>query len=245
MKIIIVISPNYLEAVYKDSQKYSFVIQGYGNFAAARVGIMYTNASDILGCIYLGSSFPTKLDDALAFFNSLNLMCKPLKVILASQDKIALTHSQLEKFNNLKFSKLDELEFVTDITINRELFGNILLDNYEPYILKNDSTEKAEVHSDLGLQCKPVIPDILYETVEKVYYMDELQDTYLTDVILNKYKGNDLMQGLRKLVILLRQGYDVSEIVSEIEEIIDKKDDKLYGICKAFISRLIETGGFI
>ena len=50
---------------------------------------------------------------------------------------------------------------------------------------------------------------------------------------------------LRKLVILLRQGYDVSEIVSEIEEIIDKKDDKLYGICKAFISRLIETGGFI
>ena len=58
MKTIVIISPDYLTAVYEESKKYSFLIQGYGSFKQAIDGLLKVNSNELMGVGYLGYSLP-------------------------------------------------------------------------------------------------------------------------------------------------------------------------------------------
>ena len=58
MKTIVIISPDYLTAVYEKSKMYSLLIQDYGRFEQAIDGLLKVNSNELMGVGYLGYSLP-------------------------------------------------------------------------------------------------------------------------------------------------------------------------------------------
>lgn len=147
MSVIFVISPTYLESLYKEALKYDFKLQGYGNVTNALKGLFKTNVSDIIGFAYVNTRLPTNLAH-LKYFMSLCGMCceysgKPKKFMFALHDFEGITDLFDRDFGNLDFSYLT-LETMTDVEINRGIFGSILKNNYNPYEL---GLRKEDVNS--------------------------------------------------------------------------------------------------
>lgn len=245
MKTIVVISPCYLEAVFKEAEKYSFVIQGYGNFSLAQKGIIYTNASDVLGFVYLGDALPGSVDDKKAmagFLKQVNLMMMDKKFLFIVQENPNFTAFNLKKYKYLRFMELCGFDYVTDTLINKSLFGSILLDNYEPYIFEDKEEHSVYVGSNTVLEYCPVVPGILFETLSTVHNLDSMDDTFSNDSVLQHYREDSLVTSVRKLVIAKKCSWDLQEWLEKAEGQIDRLDGKLYGIYKAFIKCVVEGG---
>ena len=245
VKTIVVISPCYLEAVFKEAEKYSFVIQGYGNFKLAQKGIVYTNASDVLGFAYLGNSLPSDGTEKKAFqgfLGYINLMEMNKKFLSIVQDNSSLAAYALKKYKHLRFAELRGFDYVTDSLLNKSLFGSILLDNYEPYIFEDKNEYSGYVGSNVVLEYSPVVPGILFETLSTVHNLDTVEDTFSNDIILQRYREDALVAGVRKLKKEKKCSWDLQEWLEKAEKEIDLLDGKLYGIYKAFISCVVEGG---
>lgn len=249
MKVIIVISPEFLEAICKEGEKYSFQIQGYGSFLKAADRLIYTNVEDILGFAYLGRNLPERgTEEGKAMYRFLRLCNrmdanKKFLFLLQGQMRSEVTKT-LRPFKSLKIAYQDGIEFVTDTLINKQLFGSILLDNYEPYLLKEEKREEDYfLQRDFQIPITtfvPIVPEILFQVLEEVHFMDSLEDTFETDLILQRYPKNDVVILFRKILIIRKMKGDSSKLENSLFGILKDYDGKMDGICRAFLNRIKE-----
>lgn len=236
LKIIYVVSPDYLESIFQESEKYSFEIQGYGSFTAASKGLIYTNAADVLGFAYMTERFPLPGSSNYRAFMEFAKMCclmdadKKFVIVTKSFPKGA--GKQLAELKALRFTVYVEKDLVTDITINRNLFGSILLDNYEPYCFKEEGSSIAGDYGCTVLKIPEVVPPYLFEVFEPIHLLGTEEDSISSDTVVMRYRedlGNPLVL-LRIIAILVRMGHDGQVYHEKFLERIKLMSDKRYGL---------------
>ena len=213
MKVIFVISPDYLEVCFKEAKGYSFFLQGYGSVEEATKGLIKTNVSDILGFVYLASTLPDDLNPLVDFMVKCNLMHGNKKFLFALSDNSNLSNIfNAVKFDYLKISYLPNVEVVTDSVINRDVFGSILLDNYKPYLF---TPEEKPVLSDFSFNkmvYKPLFPDSFLDCLQPVEKLDSVERTLLYDTVYqNSLQLNPLLAEIRKGFVLRDFGHVINE----------------------------------
>lgn len=213
MKVIFVVSPDYLEACYKEAQGYDFFLQGYGSLEAASKGLLKTNAFDILGFVYLAQALPEDLNPLVNFMLKCNLLHSNRKFIFALQDNSNLSNIfNAVKFDNLRISYLPSVEVVTDSIINKDIFGSILLDNYKPYLLQPEERPALSDFSFNKLVYKPLFPDSFLRCLDPVEKLDSVEHTLLYDSIYQDYTTfNPKLAEIRKGFVLREFGHTISK----------------------------------
>lgn len=246
LKTVFMISPDYLESAFTETEKFSFELQGYGNFVTACKRLPYVNFTDVLGFVYLCNhpclAGSKEYDAMLDFFRLCNLSGTSKKFLIVSKDNLNDLIPVLKKYNNIRFSILSSIEFITDKVFNKDIFGSILLDNYEPYIFRDEKPVSLGDYSIPALGFQSVIPAALFDVEEKVYVLENLSDTLENDVILSKYEGNKIIQKLREIVILKTMGMEYEKAADDFRKLIEKLDNKMYGVYLAFLDIVVGGG---
>lgn len=245
MKVVYVISPDFLESIFQESKKYSFELQGYGNFLAASRGIIYTNIMDILGFVYMTENFPAtgskEFEDFLAFAELCDLANADKKFVIITKAFPKGIDKKLKKFSSLRFAVYVETDLVTDVTINQNLFGSILLDNYEPYKLKEDESSGYQDYGCTVLEYCEVVPQNFFDVFAPIHIMETEKDSISLDIVIMKYNedlGNPLVL-LRIIAILIKMERNYEPYRDKFLETLKLFKDKRYGIYLAGL-RLIE-----
>lgn len=221
MSIMFIISPTYLKNLYSEALKYDFKLQGYGNVTNALKGLLKTNITDILGFAYVNTRLPSDLRPLRYFMRLCGMISEcekyPKKFVFALHDVDGIVDLFNTDFGNIDFSYL-ELETLTDIEINRGIFGSILKSNFNPYeiSLKKDNagsfdTDSVELtKNDLlalhdafpVLSCHPAINQYYLQVFETYVLLSKLEDTVKQDEIFQDFSAyNKDLAELRKIYI--------------------------------------------
>lgn len=246
MKSIFMVSPNYLETCYEEALKYDFTLQGYGNFKAGSKGLLKINASDVLGFVYLATKLPEDLTDLYEFLYRCDLYGKK-KFLFALLDTTGLGILKYEDYPNLSFSLVKIDEVVTDVVINRDIFGTLLLANYEPYALHEEDASKNYNNDVYRLRYKPLISSYILECLKKVNVLDSFENTLLHDNVYHRYKDDESILADFRYYYVKSFFYDNLDNKNLYTLISDEKDSITYGIYKALISvissnNILESG---
>lgn len=206
MGVIFVVSPVYLEAVLTESKKYSFDLQGYGTFRRAVKGLVTLNAADCLGFAFVGESLPKKgsseYKEMLDFYNRCNMMGASKKVVLIANSMPQGCLKVFRQFSNLRFVAAGSFDFMTDTLINKNLFGSILLDNYEPYALKKHAPERKREFVCDTLKYSPVVNAATTDCIRPFEKLETLQLTLENDPVYQGYRRTgSSMLAMRKYFI--------------------------------------------
>lgn len=220
MKTVILLSPDYLDDLFNESEKYSFTIHGYGNPNLASRGLLYVNASEILGFAAVFEMFPTEgsvdFMNFLSFVKKCDLLGIEKKFVIVSRSKIPIQRLQKE-VKWLKVEAISDLDFLTDTIINKSIFGNILLDNYEPYQIHPEVKMVIGELESPTLSYTPAVPEFATDVFKPVNKMDNWENTVKYDQVIQKYRDvNILVVELRKLYILSVFGLESSKLILSI-----------------------------
>lgn len=240
IKVIYAVSPDYLEALYTEAKKYNFCLQGYGNFRDAIKGLMKTNVSDILGFIFVGSELFYDKEIVSEFLNSCNMLCRntPKKFIFALQNSKGLVDMlEISSFENLNVSYLPDFEILTDTVINKQLFGSILLDNFEPYQLHPEQEHRVNVQ-DTSLKYEPLFSDYVLRCLNPVDKLNTYETTILNDQIYQEYLAdNSDLLSIRECFI--KKAFNIPYDKNKIQEILKHREEaQQYCIYRALISTI-------
>ena len=230
------ISPDFLEVSYKEALKYDFTLQGYGNFVDGKNGLLKINRQDLLGFVYFATSLPENLEELMDFLHYCDLMRNNSMFLFALLNTKGLSAINLTEFSNLCFAYLGIEEVVTDKVLNRDIFGTILLQNYEPYTFEEEKSEVPSVFSVERLQYRPIFSNYVLQCLSKVNLSDSFEKTVAYDEVYRNYsKDNELLAEIRKFYI--ETFFHDSIDNSYLFELIDQEDGSLnYGMYKALIN---------
>lgn len=236
MKSIFMISPDFLEVSYKEALKYDFTLQGYGNFVDGKNGLLKINRQDLLGFVYFATSLPENLEELMDFLHYCDLMGNNSMFLFALLNTKGLSAINLAEFSNLCFVYLGIEEVVTDKVLNRDIFGTILLQNYEPYTFEEEKPEVPSVFSVERLQYRPIFSNYVLQCLSKVNLSDSFEKTVAYDEVYRNYsKDNELLAEIRKFYI--ETFFHDSIDNSYLFELIDQEGGSLnYGMYKALIN---------
>lgn len=238
IKVIYAVSPDYLEALYSEAKKYNFCLQGYGNLEDAIKGLKKTNISEILGFIFVGRELYYSKEGLSELLNTCNRLCRysPKKFIFALQNSKGLADAlEISSFENLKVSYLPDFEILTDTVINKQLFGSILLDSYEPYLL-HEQSEKNVVSQSATLKYEPLFSDYVLKCLDPVDKLNTYEMTTLNDKIYQEYlsDGSDLAI-IRECFI--KKVFNISYDKKAVREILKYREEaQQYCVYRALIS---------
>lgn len=223
MNVIFAISPQYLKAIFNESEKYDFAIQGYGNLADAKKGLLYTNIFDILGFAYVADTLPKSLGNFLNFLSILDKMCSktPKTFLFALRSNANLEKvTNRKKFKNLVFKYIPDIEVFTDVIINKGIFGTILTDNFQPYYIKIPDL-KSEDHDIQCLNYKPIFTKYMLEIFEPPVLLSTSDDTVSVDkFVKDTAKFNKYLTTLRVLYIKFLFREDIKDDLDRFEELL-------------------------
>ena len=229
MKVLYVISPDYLEAIVKETSDYSFAIQGYADIAKAVDSLHKTNINDILGFIYMADEMPEYYNDLINFIDKCSLMCDYTKSILfVVKDK-----SDLKDFLDyvespaIKIEVITGYEVITDVIIKNSVL-TILRGQEKPYL--NLESEKfidyRENDKEPVLSYEPLFSQRILDVTSDVFKLDTLDETKMYDVILRTYEGFD------EIIFTLREAFIKAffGIFTDTRSIVNsaKGDNNLY-----------------
>lgn len=193
MGTIFVVSPTYLEAIFEESKKYNFDLQGYGSFKLACDGIIKTNCSDIVGFAFVGTHLPySKSKDfkfMLEFFSMINLFPSSKKFVIATDSGASSWQKVFSKYSNIRFFAAQPYDFMSDIVINKSVFGSILLDASKPYELKPRKSEPFDWVSP-KLEYVPLFSDAQIQCASSVETLDTLERTLDNDAVYLRFKND-------------------------------------------------------
>lgn len=187
MGSIIMVSPNYLEASYKEATKYDFTLQGYGSPNLASKGLLKVNSSAILGFVYLADKLPEDIVSFEEFLYRCNLISNGKKFLFALLNWSNLGNLDLSKYDNLNFKLFKIDEVVTDTVINRYVFGSILLANYEPYIFNPTENMSLPSFGTYTLQYKAIFSELVLQCLHRVNLCNTYEETIEQDEVYHHY----------------------------------------------------------
>lgn len=247
MGVVFVVSPVYLEAIFMESKKYQFDFQGYGTFRKASSGLMTVNAADCLGFAFVGVSLPAKGTEEykamLDFFSRCNMMRASKKVVLIVQNGIPSSYVKVfKKLSFLRFAVVDRFEFMSDVLINRNLFGSILLDNYKPYQFGRHKQERRREFSCNTLTYKPLVNGASTACIDPFERLESLSLTLENDAVYQSYrKSGSAMVALRRYFITRDFKEDCSKELNDAEASVEslRQDTTAWCLAKSLL-RIIE-----
>lgn len=205
---IFAVSDLWLDALYEEALNYNFTLQGYGNFSDAIDAITYVNQFDIIGFLCFMENYDQTF---FKFLDILNLIVKSKTVLLYSP--ITIDYS---RYNNIRFKVISREPIITDIVVNRYMFGTLLLDVFKPYELY----EENDILGDLTtktFRCTPFISKNITDIFEKVVYDESV------DAVCARLKNrNELLYDMRVLYV---RGLFSNKFDSELSNSIKKRID--------------------
>lgn len=224
---IFVVSDQYLDACYKEAEKYEFLLQGYGNFIDAIEGLKFINESEILGYVVLTDSIKEtkKLN---MFLEKCNMISNSKLFLFALKDKANLyKFIEPDKYKNLRFSYVTDMEVVTDLTLDRDVFGTILIDCFEPYELK----PKPKINVDFTpkiISYKALFPPLSLTVLKEPLILADVEQTIKFDESCKKLiEKNTLLYDIRRVFIYKLFKKCDSELEDKIVKEIAKVNDSL------------------
>lgn len=247
MKVVLFVSPDFLEAAYRESEKFSFCIQGYGSILTATKRLIYTNAEDVLGFVYLVKNLPSKNSSEWKylkeFISECCLMDTGKKFMIATQGSASALVNECKGLRGLKMVYLQNIEYVSDTVLNRDIFGSILLDNYKPYVFSRPVPESLSGYTFKPLSCDLLVPRYTFDLFDTVHPMQEVESTIENDIIFMKYRNNLVLSGLRKLYILWSMSEDIALCETDVRKEIDKLNGRVRGIYLAVLDIIVHGEG--
>lgn len=259
MKVMYVVSPEYLLPFERESRDCSFYIQGYRDFLSysdenggvykSAISELYkTNINDILGFIILVDSLEPYLKDINTYLQEVNKVCKGnrrrvvIGSITAKSDRYL---AQLDATPNLDLFRITNINIVTDITIKRDLFGTILAGRV-PYKFL-DKNIKSKNYIELPtLKYNPIISKRILKVLSSVTLISEDFNKVLSyDDVYMEYleEGDEILAYIRKIKIVNKMGKKINSNSTEYKRIyeeIEKSPIKI--LYKALIK---ECGGVL
>lgn len=237
MSLIFVISPCYLEAIYNESKKYDFDLQGYGSFKKGVEGLTLSNSVDILGFAFVGMHLPTshskEFKEMLRFFDLIELMNANKKFVIASDESVVPWSKVFARYKNIRFVKTPEYDFISDIIINKHVFGSILLDNADAYELIPKEVTLTEFTVS-RLEYVPLFAGTQLQCVGKVEVLDTLDRTLDFDEVYKRFKTEGAyLQVFRKYYIAKKMhNEDACNLCTvEIEKILENQQSNTENWC--------------
>lgn len=233
MKTIIVISPHYLEAVFKEAKKHNFAIQGYGKFSLACKGVLFINSSELLGVSFIGDKLPKvqsgEFKKLIEFLDLLSNMQKKIKFTIVTKEDIPIGYSKIFKqHQNIEFYGRTGLEYITDTVISQNVFGSILLANKKPYKFQESKEEDVKHYSLPSVTVDNLISPYLLQCISTVNICEDYNTTVAYDSVCLQYRNdkNEALVCMREYVI----GY-----------YFHNNDDATLEIAYKYISKLTGT----
>lgn len=237
MNTIFAVSRDYIEPLYSNAQKYDFKLQAYSDFSQAKKGLSFVNKCDIIGIAILDDDI-YDVDGFVSFVKYIKLLGDvPLTIILNKKSKT------LEKLPPMGIVAAVDVsqEFFTDITINKDVFGALLLKRFEPYLIhqREVSTVKYEIPT---IHYQPLFSPAVLKVLTIPNFTTTLSENYNEDSIYAELKDkNSLLACLRLLYLKKWLGENDYKLRNEVEEEIEKIEDAdLYCLYSAV---LYEIGG--
>lgn len=237
MDTIFAVSRDYIEPLYKNAVGYDFKLQAYSDFSMALKGLSLTNKCDLIGVAILDDDI-YDLKGFLRFIKSFKLLEDiPLLIMLNKKSKAM---SQIPKLG-VKAVVDTSQEFFTDITINQDVFGYLLLKRFDPYIIKPVKPETPD-YSVPTLHYKPIFSPVALKILKPPDFQHKISDTYDNDTIYAEMEDKDsLLAKLRLLYLKRWLGENDSKLHKEISATVNKIEDvDLFCLYSAL---LYEIGG--
>lgn len=251
MGTIFVVSPDYMDALYKESKSYSFDLQGYGSFKEANAGILRTNVSDILGFVILAEELPSEgsleYQHLLTFIRRCNSLKSNRKFVIASSATISSKLLKLLKSQkNLRVFISSRFDSVTDVVINKNVFGSILLDNYNPYSFKNKEEENWKDYGSPSLRFLPIVNSASTACISKVDKLDTFERTLENDKVFRELsQAKSEMLHFRKYFIAKEFFDDVTSYEKKAEEVLNSMQDDYASWCLcASLKKFIDSSTY-
>ena len=205
MKTVIVVSPDYLTAVYRQSTKFSFILQGYGKFANAIQGVLKVNCGELLGCAFIGEKLPQKgtseFGAMIAFLEALNQLNDSKKIVFVLQTVASSALSELAtKMKNLRIFAAANVPLITDEVIDQQIFGSLVPDAAPAYRLEETEENRQVYSNDFLLHYVPIANKSVFDCCSDVDRQETLQLTLENDKVYQSLlaKGNNLLSSIRK-----------------------------------------------
>ena len=229
MKTVMVISPSYLSALLKESDKFSFCIQGYGSFENAHSGLVKTNVSELIGFAYVGKTLPIENSkdylEMLEFLEMLDGLEEKRRIVFLTISSGGYLRRLAKKFSNVEIFRVEGVQDITDTVIDKDVFGNIILFMGSPYKLieQTGSDLPYEQNDDWKLHYKHVMnPDVL-RCLEDVVELGNLNETLINDEVYNMFlsSGNNLYAIIRQNVVAKRCGINDADLIRRAKNMIN------------------------
>lgn len=247
MKTIVIISPDYLTAVYEESKKYSFVIQGYGSFKQAINGLLKVNDSELMGVGYIGYALPlidsNERKDMESFLQMCNLFENRKRMVFITQTVATGLNLLAKKYENVELVKYDNELEITDLLINQSLFGTIMYATMIPYKLNPIKEDNFEYEITELRKGRSLIFDYDCEQLLKeIEKMTTIEETLENDKVFLYYSENKnkLFQTVRKYQVLKMFGKLNIVAQKNLEELVNSTVKNPEQWC--FLKTLIERG---
>lgn len=239
MDTILAISSSYMDPLFVNAKKYNFKLQAYSDFKSALRGLSYVNKTDLIG-IAIVDDFIQDREGLTTFLHSCEII-GDLNILFATL-KDERVYINL-KVKNLHIEYVPDIEVFTDIIINKEIFGTLLLHKFEPYKLK-------EGISDIS---RPSIPRLNYtplfstnilsvlKPIDLIHTFEEI--VQVDEVLLECKRSNSILYDLRLLYLKNWYGCDENSDYERLYEEIRKVNDDALFCQYTSILELIKGGG--
>lgn len=241
MSVIFMVSPDYLEVLYKEASKYKFGLQGYGSFKLACSGVHKTNPLDIIGYAFILENFPelqsSEGKSMLKLLRMINDFETPKDVVFAVVNGQPRLNDLAKKFTRVKFSYVLEANPLTDTIINRDVFGSLLLSAYKPYVFQDETSFKLGDFGSPILRYTPLFNQYSLQCLSDAACLDSVEHTLEEDVPFREYtlSNDEIMQLLRKAKVFKEFG-----LVFREREVLDGLIENVQDVQRWSLYRALE-----
>ena len=243
MKVLYVISPDYLDAVIKETKEYTFAIQGYRNFTEANEALHSQNIKDVLGFIYISDRMPEYFTDVYEFIDRCSIMTGKDKtfLIVCKDSKDVKDFLDYLEVCDLTLKVIAGYEVLTDVII-RNAVSTILMTQMKPYV-ETDTIEEPMEDDDTSLS-----PTLHYEQIFEpnvlditmpVLKMSSVEETIRYDNIILKYRLEDEITYALRLAYIKANFGIFQSIKAQLEKV--KFNNYYYCILKCVENTINNT----
>ena len=189
---LIVISPDYLEAIYPVADEFSCDVYGYGDALVAKEKIQKFFVDDLLGTAVVCERL-SDVAGLVEFIKEYRKLKVRKRILIVGKDLAGI-----EKYRGSDISYI-RVDLITDTVIKQQVIGPILLYNFEPYQYHEKKLELPALGICKRTTYRPLFPNEFYLCMEPIEKLDSYNKTVMFDNPLKQLSG--LYREIRMLQI--------------------------------------------
>lgn len=241
------VSDCYLRALVAESKPYSFEVKACCSLEDGLSQLRYLNLAEIRGFVILLEEVPRDDDgfyDLVDLINAINLIGNGCVVVLAICNSEG--YDTLEDYietDNISLFLVDDIDFMTDLVIKREIYGTIIKETSEPYVTKLSSKKPDTLYEEFhSSNVNPLFRENIQRLVEPVVVAPNVNRAIDTDDVLNSISEDDDIPYFLRLE-QINKFYNVNKDTSEMfNNLLGKVSDPYLKTIYKSIYMLIKEG---